>query len=297
MPISLTGNVPRACPRPCGECCRSLWQTVPQLEQLPPQKDGSCPFLGLLGCRLQKPPLPCRIYLCDLAEARVKNRITQAQFERLQKLRARKNAMIKDTQEKVLCIPNKEVSSILPKDIELCLDQKANSVLLSFILEHHSFLDRDVVEYDPAWRQVIPYQVAQNYNAHPAQYLLMTRTKKQTEERLHEKLSLGIGGHMNPIESSALSVLTANMRREQQEEIQLDLYTESFVGVIRCDTTEVDKVHLGLVYLLGVHKEFEVREKENMKARWAYLSEILEAYPKLERWSQLVATFLKERSR
>jgi len=297
MPVRLTGDVPRSCPRPCGQCCRTLWQTVPPLEHLTPAPDGSCPFLGLLGCRLQTPPLPCMIYLCDLAEACVEHHITKFQFKRLQKLRARKAAMITGTNEKVLCVSSKTIKGLMPPDKEFVTDAKVLSEVITHILQHYTILDRDLAEYDPEWRQVIPYQIVQNYNAHPAEYLLMQRTKKQTEERLHEKLSLGIGGHINPIDDTTKSIITSNMLREREEEISIDVYTESLLGVIACDTNEVDRVHLGLVFMLGCRANFEIREKENMTAHWARLLEITDAYFKLERWSQLVVTYLRERSR
>lgn len=202
--------------------------------------------------------------------------------------------MIQGTNEKVLCVPDAALKDLLPDALEYIGDAKTLSEVLSLVLQHHSFLDRDTAEYDPAWRQVIPYQIVQNFDAYPAEYLLITRTKKQTEERLHEKLSLGIGGHINPINSPTESVLTANMRREREEEIRLDVYTENMVGVIRSNASEVDRVHLGLVVTLGVRHTLEVREKENMTARWASVDEILACYDKLERWSQILANVLTE---
>jgi len=205
--------------------------------------------------------------------------------------------MITGTNEKVLCVSSRTIKGMMPPDKEFVTDPKVLSEVITHILQHYTILDRDLAEYDPEWRQVIPYQIIQNYNAHPAEYLLMQRTTKQTEERLHEKFSLGIGGHINPIDNQAQSVIQANIVREREEEISIDVYTENLMGVIACDTSEVDRVHLGLVFMLGCRATFEIREKENMTAQWERLADIITHYEKLERWSQLVATYLRERGR
>ena len=63
-----------------------------------------------------------------------------------------------------------------------------------FILDHHTFLPREQAEYDNTVRQIIPYVILRRGR----HYFLLRRLKKQTETRLHEKLSLGVGGHINP---------------------------------------------------------------------------------------------------
>ena len=66
-----------------------------------------------------------------------------------------------------------------------------------FILDHHTFLPREQAEYDNTVRQIIPYVILRRGR----HYFLLRRLKKQTETRLHEKLSLGVGGHINPTET------------------------------------------------------------------------------------------------
>jgi predicted NUDIX family phosphoesterase len=51
------------------------------------------------------------------------------------------------------------------------------------------FVPRSDAEHDESMRQIIPYAVFKNGNEH----LLMKRTKKQGEARLHDMYSIGVG--------------------------------------------------------------------------------------------------------
>ena len=66
-----------------------------------------------------------------------------------------------------------------------------------FIVDQHFFLPRAQAEYDATVKQIIPYVLLRRGDA----YFLLRRLKKQTETRLHDKLSLGVGGHINPTET------------------------------------------------------------------------------------------------
>ena len=98
------------------------------------------------------------------------------------------------------------------------------------------------MEEDPAWKQVIPYLVLRDGDA----WFLMRRTRAGGDARLHDRWSIGVGGHLNPGDGDVLG----GLRREWQEEVIAD-FEPSFeaVGLLNDDTTPVGQVHLGLVYL------------------------------------------------
>jgi predicted NUDIX family phosphoesterase len=161
------------------------------------------------------------------------------------------------------------------------------AAVLDCILQNHFFLERSKAEYDPTFRQAIPYVVARCGE----RFLLLKRTKKQTEARLHDKYSLGIGGHINPEPlNGAAHIVERGLRRELAEEIHFSGKTSyKLEGVICDDSNEVSRVHLGLVFLLETDSEqFSVNEKDLMTARWATRDEIAGVYPYLETWSQVV---------
>ena len=72
----------------------------------------------------------------------------------------------------------------------------------------HYFLPRSRAEYDASVKQIIPYVVIRRGE----EYFLLRRLKKQTEARLHDKLSLGVGGATStPSEETAEDPLWAGL--------------------------------------------------------------------------------------
>ncbi|HET8798052.1 MAG TPA: NUDIX domain-containing protein [Thermoanaerobaculia bacterium] len=148
--------------------------------------------------------------------------------------------------------------------------------------ELHFFIDRPTAEISPQYKQIIPYVVIR----HGARYFLLQRTPKQTEARLHHKMSIGIGGHINPDTPDIL----AGLQKELEEEVDVaGDYDLSFLGILNDDTTDVGRVHLGAVYLLDAHTpEVRVRETEKMTGRWAGVDELARVREAMESWSQIV---------
>ena len=61
------------------------------------------------------------------------------------------------------------------------------------------------------------------------------------------------------------------------------------VGVINDNSSEVSRVHMGLVYVLTTgSSEFEIAEKDKYTANWATIEEMLPFYDKMESWTQIV---------
>lgn len=166
-----------------------------------------------------------------------------------------------------------------------------DSIHYSFIKQNLRGMDRPLAENDSSFKQVIPYLFIQ----HGDEFLLYVRTKKQTETRLHEKMSLGIGGHINPIdEVSKEDIINEALKRELTEEIDIPIISSpSFLGFINDDLTEVGSVHLGLVFSAqAVSKSFNVVEKDKMRCEWVSKEFISNNYDKLESWSQILYSAL-----
>ena len=166
--------------------------------------------------------------------------------------------------------------------IEQGLVQERTDEILDAITERHFFIDRPTAEISPQYKQIIPYVLIR----HDDSYFLLQRTQKQTEARLHHKLSLGIGGHINPDTPELL----AGLHKELEEEVNVGGdYDLTFVGILNDDTTEVGSVHLGAVYVLDAHDaNVTVRETEKMTGRWAPLVELPALRDQMESWSQIV---------
>ena len=159
--------------------------------------------------------------------------------------------------------------------------------LITAIREEGRFLPRDGVENDPSYKQIIPYVFARQ----GAFWFVLRRLATQSEKRLHGRLSLGIGGHINPVDrAGGEDPVRAGLRRELAEEVSLDAAGEPvFRGIINDESTPVGQVHLGLVYeLICASPSFEVREKDKMEGAWADRASIAARYDAFESWSQIV---------
>ncbi len=155
------------------------------------------------------------------------------------------------------------------------------------IQDLHFFIDRPTAEISPQYKQIIPYVLIR----HDDSYFLLQRTQKQTEARLHHKLSLGIGGHINPDTPDILD----GLQKELEEEVEVvGDYDLAFIGILNDDTTEVGRVHLGAVYVLESHTgDVRVRETEKMTGRWSTVDELETLQESMETWSQIVFAALR----
>lgn len=181
--------------------------------------------------------------------------------------------------EQVMVVEREALAGFL---VEYGLVQEHGDEILDAITERHFFIDRPTAEISPQYKQIIPYVLIRHGEA----YFLLQRTPKQTEARLHHKLSLGIGGHINPDTPD----LFDGLQKELEEEVDVaGDYDLTFVGILNDDTTDVGRVHLGAVYVLDAHDgNVTVRETEKMSGRWVARHDLAEHRQAMETWSQIV---------
>jgi predicted NUDIX family phosphoesterase len=167
---------------------------------------------------------------------------------------------------------------------------RENSEVLKKIVQNGLFLRRSELEEDDSFKQVIPYAIISNKDS----FYLFRRTSGQTEKRLHNKFSLGVGGHMNPDYSkeSKEQYLIDELKRELFEEVKLLngclLEDIEFIGFLNDDTIPVGRVHIGLLYNIHVsNKEVYINETDKMTADWIDKSNLAEFYGGMETWSKI----------
>jgi predicted NUDIX family phosphoesterase len=183
------------------------------------------------------------------------------------------------TDELVLVVPRERVMGahgwhgILQSGAAPCLD---------VIAEEGRFEPRAVMERDPRFKQVIPYLVLRD----SGRYFLMRRTRAGGDERLHDRYSIGVGGHLNPGDGN----LAGGLAREWSEELAADFVPEfSLLGLLNDDETEVGRVHLGVVYLAdAAGRAVRIRETHKLEGDFAEPAAVRAVYDQLESWSQLV---------
>ena len=151
------------------------------------------------------------------------------------------------------------------------------------------FLPRAKAENDPTHKQIIPYVLL----ACGDKVLHYVRGKKAGEQRLVAKGSIGIGGHMNESDESLFALdeaaYRAGVEREVNEEVKIDTkFEDRIVALLNDDTTEVGRVHLGVVHVFKL-AEPKVEKREAMITNLGFFSkdELLARRESLETWSQL----------
>ncbi|MFL5779651.1 MAG: NUDIX hydrolase [Chloroflexota bacterium] len=149
------------------------------------------------------------------------------------------------------------------------------------------FVARDLAEHDPDLKQVIPYLVLRDGPC----YFLMQRTRAGADARLHDRWSIGVGGHLNPGDVDVLG----GLRREWGEELVTEFIPEfQPVGLLNDDTTEVGAVHLGAVFVAeAAGRPVSVRETDKLAGRFAEPTEVAAVADDLETWSRMCFEFLE----
>ena len=157
------------------------------------------------------------------------------------------------------------------------------------------FFPRAQAENDSAYKQIIPYVLL----AFQDRVLHYVRGKKAGEQRLVAKGSIGIGGHMNESDESLFAwdeqAYRAGVEREVNEEIKIDTqFQDRIVALLNDDTTEVGRVHLGIVHVFRLAQQ-KVEKREAMITNLAFLTkaELLNRRESLETWSQICVDSLE----
>ena len=179
------------------------------------------------------------------------------------------------------------------------------------VREHGFFAEREVAERTPTWKQIITYSVVRVGE----EVLLMRRLANGGESRLHDKLSIGVGGHINPEDltpeatperdvipasppSRRRNPILAGTLREIEEEIDVQgSYEIHQVGLLNDDSNPVGAVHLGLVQVVHVTGSVKIREKDVLEGRLApaeELRELLDSGANLETWSSILIENLEK---
>lgn len=173
--------------------------------------------------------------------------------------------------------------------------EKYHSTLLD--PANNFFMDRAAAEDDPSHKQLIPYALLR-YNG---KYLNYQRGKSGGEARLHAKRSLGIGGHINPVDVRedhlGLDTYMAGVEREIEEElIIIDGYEQKIVALLNDDANEVGKVHLGVVHVFDLKSDKVTSNEDSIADLKFNTIEELQGSMRdsLESWSQICADVLGE---
>lgn len=159
------------------------------------------------------------------------------------------------------------------------------------------FMERELAEQDENYVQIIPYIVATQNN----KIFIYSRLKKGGESRLHSKLSIGLGGHIDttdlPLDLSrtGTTLVESAAYRELFEELKIEL-TEKIIELIPKgtliydDSNPVGRVHLGVLYTSDLsNRSVSINEVDKIEGDFKSVDEIKQLYTenpeRFETWS------------
>lgn len=180
--------------------------------------------------------------------------------------------------EQVLVVPRE---AIVPDPGWLGIRREGFAAALDAVAREGRFMRRADAEDDPAFKQVIPYLVLHDGD----DWFLMRRTTAGGDARLHDRWSIGVGGHLNPGDGDVIG----GLRREWAEELVAGFVPEfTPVGLLNDDTTPVGAVHVGFVYAAdAAGHPVAIRETDKLSGRFATRAEVEAVLDAMETWSRL----------
>ena len=191
-------------------------------------------------------------------------------------------------EEHVLVVPT-QIFHTLGQFQGFCTDiDRYRDVLLD--AKNVQFRPRSKVETDPGFKQLIPYMIfCHTDSAGNVRIFQYVRGKGMGESRLHQKRSIGVGGHIaaEDQEQPSGEVYREGMLRELHEEVVLrSPFTERCVGLINDDATEVGRVHLGIVHRLDIAEPNVIsNEPDLIESGFMPLDELRNHREQMESWS------------
>jgi predicted NUDIX family phosphoesterase len=164
--------------------------------------------------------------------------------------------------------------------------------LYDILDEYTVIADRDSLEHDENYKQIVPYVMVRLDDERYFRY-----ARSGGEERLVSKYSIGVGGHANirDVIQGAYSdeiIFWAAMRELHEEFLFKSILSVNYVGVINSNKTPVDRVHLGIAIAVVVNgEEWGCKEPESIapdSCAWRWAEELMMEYELHETWSQIL---------
>lgn len=165
------------------------------------------------------------------------------------------------------------------------------------IIEKKSFFHfRYDCESDSDILQVIPYVLVFAPNETIFSYVRANNIIDYGDERLFDKHSIGLGGHI--AQTDGPDYIKNCLNREvikEEAEITGKMTEPKFVGTLYQPDKPVDEVHFGLVYVIFTDGEVKPKESSINRGRMLPIKEILtdpDYTKKYETWSKALIPFL-----
>jgi predicted NUDIX family phosphoesterase len=196
-----------------------------------------------------------------------------------------------DEKEELAVIPAALAQELVPAPFTLFRLPEFN-IMANSILSQVHFMERGQAEHNSAFKQLVVYIMLR----HKTDFLITQRSSKDGEKRLHGLYSIGQGGHLNMIDFASngnVGPILCGLAREIAEEYHMSgPLICAPMGIINDNSTEVGRVHLGLVYSLMLNEEelarLALKDEPPAEVRWASPVVLAAYYDRMENWSRIL---------
>lgn len=193
-----------------------------------------------------------------------------------------------DRAERVLVVPRDLLFGCPERKLDGFRPGPADDVLRS-IDAAGFFAARCEVETDPQVKQVIPYAFVTS----GPDVFLCERRPKGGEARLHGRVTLGLGGHVQEADlrsGSPAQAVRHALERELREEVLIGASCRIAVaGVLNDDTEPVGQVHFGIVYRVEIDEPcVRVLEDDSLEGSFVPACKLWSYRERMESWSRIL---------
>lgn len=158
------------------------------------------------------------------------------------------------------------------------------------ITNHGIFMPRCHAETNPEYKQIIPYMIFM----FEKKIFIMQRKNTASEQRLANKMSLGIGGHIRSEDVTNNDIIDWAKREFEEEVFYSGSQAITTIGILNDDSSEVGRVHLGILMLIDANTDRIAIKDEHKSGVLLTRDECIALRPQMESWSQIAFDFLLE---
>lgn len=176
-----------------------------------------------------------------------------------------------------------------------------NTNYLDIVLNNLEYRERnDDLEHDVNYKQIIPYIFIINPETKKVFVYRRAQDERYKEERLRNKWSAGIGGHVDKdTEEGTENPVIAGMMRELHEEVRMKTYPmPKIVGFVTQDNKMIEHYHLGVVAILETTEDVERSDEEIAEGVFMSVKEADKLFAdtnnEVEMFTQLSWSFIKQ---
>lgn len=200
----------------------------------------------------------------------------------------------------IMVVPNNALFKDIKRETKFYRNEEVN--FEEIILEKYEFMVRGKAEENTSYKQPIPYAVLLDSDDNIFVYKRWWAGSNAWEARLHQKIAIWLGGHIEREDEDSENLLLDACLREVEEEVNIEkkfISEMTALWYINDETSEVSQVHIWICYILKTSSiNYELLDWEINNWEFVSFERLIEMHESseydLENWSAIVIDFLKD---